>query len=325
MRVHTKIVSELMDDGTWRVIEDVAYDYDGPVVQLKKGRETMGANAKTGQQNAATDQANAQSQYTTANQLEQQDIANSTPGSLSPAATAQLAADRDQIASTYNGLARTAFTTMGQRGFGNAPSGFGVAAQNGLNVGQEQADTGAYRNAQVNTQNQRNQAMSTAAGLSGQQGNLANSALSGSTNAAMDQNKAGSTLGDIAGAVAEAAPIIAAPFTGGASLAAMGIPGIAGGGAFSKIGKNSGSGVGTYGPSNPPSVCWVAAELYGGWHVPEVGKIRNWLLSTPSMKSFLSFYQNFGAEWAEMIKTDSTLRTKTRALFDTFLRMSNAS
>lgn len=214
------------------------WDYGGPVMECKKGREVMEQNMKADQAAAAQQRANEQAQYGTATKLEGEEVAGTTPGSLSPAATARLASDRDQIANTYNGIRQTAFRTMGQRGFGSAPSGFTAAAGNAADLGEATQDTAAYRNAQQETQREREHAMGTATTLSGQQGSLGNQASGESTSAAVARNKAGSTFGDIMGGVAMAAPIVAAPFTGGASL----IPGMMN---FSKMGSKP-SGVGTY-------------------------------------------------------------------------------
>ena len=239
--------SHWADDGRFYVIGSVVQRHQGPFALAKKGRDIMKKNAETGQATATADQSNAQNAYNSAQGLLQQDIGFSTPGSLTPAASAQLAADTGNIARTYNGLRQNAFATLGARGVASAPGGLSQATTNALNVGEEGADTGAFRNAQVNTQNQRNFATQQEGSLAGQQGSLGNQALAGSTNAAVDLNKAGSTAGDILGGIAAAAPIIAAPFTGGASL----IPSLAGSSnPFSKIGSTkgqTGAGIGGYG------------------------------------------------------------------------------
>jgi len=236
---------KIRDDGSFVVVKEISQEYGGVWEECKKGRETLEQNMKADQEMAKSARERSAQQYGTVRGLQEEMTGSSTPGSLTPAATAQLAADRDNIARTYNGMRQTAFRTLGQRGVGSAPSGFGLAEQNALNVGQEGSETGAYRNAQVQTQNQRNRVLSSAEGQTGTQGNLGNTASGESTSAAVARNKAGSTFGDIMGGIASAAPIIAAPFTGGASLLAGGMnfsnP-------FSKMGSK-GSGVGSYGPS----------------------------------------------------------------------------
>jgi hypothetical protein len=236
----------LDDDGRFVIVEERSREYNGPVALAKKGREQMGENAAAGAAQSKTNNANSNAAFNSARGLLAQDESSTTPGSLSPAAAAQFAADRDNISRTYNGMRQTAFSTMGERGLASAPSGFSQVAQNAANRGEADAQTGAYRNAQVNTQNQRNFATTGEANLAGQQGNLGASNLGASTGAAVAQNHAGSTAGDIMGGIAEAAPIIAAPFTGGASL----IPALAMKNAatnpFSNMGSK-GNGVGSYG------------------------------------------------------------------------------
>ena len=223
--------------------------YSGPWAMAKKGREIMKQNALDQQAMMKQTQANAQQQYDITKGLQGEEIASTTPGSLSPAATAQLASDRDQIANTYNGIRQTAFRTMGQRGFGSAPSGFTAAAGNAADLGQATQDTAAYRNAQLATERQRQNAMATGAQLTGTEGNQAIGSGNASTGSAVALNKAGSTLGDIIGGAAELAPIVAAPFTGGATLMAAGFN------PFSNMGKKPtqqpGSNVGGYNPNSP--------------------------------------------------------------------------
>lgn len=219
------------------------YEYDGPVALCKKGRDEQAQNTAFQQGQAGINASREGDAYGKAQGILGEDIGSSTPGSLTPAAQTQLAADNDNISRTYNGMRQTAFASSGQRGFGGAPSGIGQTSQNALNVGEEGSKTGAYRNAQVNTQNQRNTALSGETALSGQQlqGELGNT--NAATTSALDQSKMGSNVGDITGAIAGLAPIAAAPFTGGASLGlanALKNP-------FSSIGKGAGTGVGNYG------------------------------------------------------------------------------
>ncbi len=65
--------------------------------------------------------------------------------------------------------------------------------------------------------------------------------------------------------------------------------------------------------------CWVAAELYGGWNVPETNAIRYWIFSTPWMFPFAVFYANFGEHWASTIRKRKVLHWATKKLFDWFL------
>ena len=238
------------EDGNLVRLHTLSRTYSGPWMLVKKGREQLEQNMKADAAVAAQTRANAQKQYETTSGLIGEETAATTPGSLSPAAQAQLASDRDQIANTYNGIRQTAFRTLGQRGFGSAPSGFGLASENAADLGQATQDTAAYRNAQLATERQRQNAMATSAGLTGTEGSLGNSASGESTTAAVDRNKAGSTLGDIVGGVAQVAPIVAAPFTGGASLLASGLLN----NPFSKMGS----------PNSGPNSAPAQVGKYGG-------------------------------------------------------------
>src|SRR5690348_15024084 len=153
------------------------------------------------------------------------------PGQLSPAAAAQLAADNDNINRTYNGMRQTAFASMGARGFGSAPSGFGQAAQNAVNQGEAQAHTGAFRNAQENTQALEQAALNARMGLSGQNLSGENAAANTGLQGAVDQSKMGSTLGDIGQGISLAAGLVN-PIAGAAKSVM---------GAFKKLGSYGGN------------------------------------------------------------------------------------
>src|SRR5258706_1516255 len=127
MRIGTKVIYNIE---TGELLSWDGYEHSGPVELLKKGRETMEQNAAADQAAAKQNRAQSQEAYGKTQGLLNENIGSSTPGSLTPAATAQLASDRDQIANTYNGIRQTAFRTMGQRGFGSAPSRFGQPGTN---------------------------------------------------------------------------------------------------------------------------------------------------------------------------------------------------
>jgi len=205
MRITTSVTFQMTDViGEYIEIERHSFEYRGPVAECKKGRGQAEANMKAGAAQSAINNANSNAAYNTAQSLLQGDIGSTTPGSLTPAAQAQLAADNDNISRVYNGLRQQAFTTLGQRGFNNAPSGFTIAAMNGVNNAQAQDETNAYRQGQLNTQNQRNFATQEEGNLSGQQGQLGTANLGQSTQAAVARSQMGSTAGDILSGVGSA-------------------------------------------------------------------------------------------------------------------------
>jgi len=252
MRTHHLTILQIEEElGQYTKLVDVVSEYEGPVAECKKGREGLGANAAAGQKQAGVNNANEQQSYNQAQSLLGEDIGSSTPGSLTPAAQAQLASDNDNINRVYNGMRQQAFSSLQQRGFNNAPSGFTTATMNGINQNEGNAETGAYRNAQENTQAQRNFATQEEGTLSGQQGQLGASNLGLSTNAFMDQNRAGSTLGDIAQGVGDAVDLVS-PIAGAVGTIGKAFSGIGAGSQYSPasmlpgvntytLGKNTGT------------------------------------------------------------------------------------
>lgn len=203
-----KTVYNINDDGSFTLVErSHPYEYDGPVALCKKGRESQqkitDAQIKMMQEQQAKQAIEQAAADRTISQFETQ----GKPGQLSPAAAAQLGSDMDNINRTYNGMRQTAFANMGARGFGSAPSGFSLAAQNGINLGQAEAGTGAFRNAQANTQALLDRALQARMGLSGQNLSGENNAAVTGMNSALAQSKMGSTLGDIGQGISTAANI----------------------------------------------------------------------------------------------------------------------
>jgi hypothetical protein len=205
--------------GEFTLVERVPSSYDGPVVaQCKKGRESEQQVTANQLDQMKVQQALQQQEQSRADAILNGMVISGKPGQLSPAAQAQYASDIDNINRTYNGMRQQAFSAMGQRGFGSAPSGMTQAAINAVNQGQAEAGTGAYRNAQINTQNLENTALNARMGLSGQNLSGSNAAANTASNSALAQSKMGSTLGDVASGIAAVAPLALAPLTGGASL-----------------------------------------------------------------------------------------------------------
>lgn len=74
--------------------------------------------------------------------------------------------------------------------------------------------------------------------------------------------------------------------------------------------------------ANP--TCWVAAELYGGWDDPRTDLIREWIHQVYSKtlvgEIFYELYIEYGARYADYIKTHKYHRKAAKALFDRFLK-----
>lgn len=168
-KISTKVTLEICDEiGVYNEIERHSYEFDGPIAaQCKKGRDANANNTKFQQSQANQYAGNANTGFNSANDFYQNEL-NLNPGGMSSPAAAMYASDLANIKSTYNGLKQNAFATAGERGFGNAPSGFMQATQNGLNQAQANAQTQAYNAGIINTQNQRQNAAAGEAGLYGQ-------------------------------------------------------------------------------------------------------------------------------------------------------------
>lgn len=216
---------------------EYSYEYDGLVASAKKGRESEQQVTRDDLARAKTNDAYTAEQRGGLNKDIALDETNGQPGQLAPAASAQLANDQNNIAGTYKGLRETAYGSLGQRGFGSAPSGFEKSISNGLDLGQQNADTGAFRNAQITTQNLADKALAARTNQANTGVQAAQSADNGGGDSAFKQSQMGSTAGDVLGAVAQIAPIAAAIPTGGASLLGMGAGST---NPFAKLGQGGG-------------------------------------------------------------------------------------
>jgi hypothetical protein len=254
-------------------------EWEGRGYKHKKGRGQVEQNMADAGAAAKQQNANSQAQYQSAADANAKNLADSQPGSLTPAAQAQLASDKNNIANTYNGIRQTAFQTLGQRGMGSAPSGFGATAENAVDLGEANAGTAAYRNAQVNTQNEQNFGTQEAGLLSGQQGNLGIGNIGQSTTAAMDRSQMGSTLGDIGQGLSTAAGIAGAAFgmanPGSSSPFSGGSPQIAAAG----LGPTPG------GPNATPSTAPSGSTLTPPSVTPDAAAAPAFLPSTPAPTS----------------------------------------
>ena len=190
-----------------------------PVLLCKKGRKEQEAVAQQQLALAQKEQAERERQRGLSEPIVGELEQETGPGRLSRYAASQLGANLDNIARFYRGARQTAYRSLGQRGFGRAPSGFERVTENALTRGEEQAGTDAMRQALADTLGQRLTALDYRTGRQDSSGQLGQSAYSGASDAAYKRSQMGSGFGDVLGGIAQIAPIIAAPFTGGASLA----------------------------------------------------------------------------------------------------------
>jgi len=201
VKISTSVTLQLTDNiGEYIEVSRVSYEYSGPVALAKKGRESQQANTAFQQKQAQNLANQGNQQYGILNNLENEEIASTAPGSLSPAAQAMFASDLSNINSTYNGLRQNAFASSGARGFGSAPSGFQQTSLNSIQRGQDTASTNAYRQAQLNTEQQRQNVLGVASGARNSSIGGESSNTGAATQSAYDQSRMGSTLGDVLGA-----------------------------------------------------------------------------------------------------------------------------
>lgn len=168
--------------------------YDGKWEEAKKGRpEEADATNKAGKlADANTSKQNDQygSENTDVNTLE----ANSTPGSLSPAAQAQLAADQRKIGDTYANATSQGLKGIAQHGMGTL-TGENSSLNNSMLRGQASDDLAAHEQAQLNTHADQLAAINARSQL--QQIYNPNPAIQSQMQGALNQSRMGSTLGDI--------------------------------------------------------------------------------------------------------------------------------
>ena len=79
-------------------------------------------------------------------------------------------------------------------------------------------------------------------------------------------------------------------------------------------------GVGSMGKGMGKGMCWVAAEIFGGWEKPETIAARCYI-QTMAPAWFRNFYMKFGERIAAFIKGKEVLKSVLRPLFIWFAKM----
>lgn len=203
MRITTKIQWDSLDDFLTnrppRVHEYV--DYDGPVVLLKKGRETQEKIGDTALRNAGEDRSIQQGARAQADPFAASLMATK-PGELSPYAKEQYGSQVRNINDTYGNNLRTGFKALAYRGMGG-PTGEMASVLNTAGRNRDFATTEAYNQAMQNTYGQGLQGLNYFAGQ--QQLYDPNRALGTSSEAAYRRGQMGSTMGDIGAGVSTGA------------------------------------------------------------------------------------------------------------------------
>lgn len=235
MRIHTRTVWKINDSGSLSLLEDSFYEYSGSVELAggkKDARKAQDQLIQTNMNNATadrtlktSDRAAADTQAAKNEPFIQSMEKSSQGGGINDLSRAQLANDETNIAKTYDQIRESGMRQLGAAGFNRAPSGFTSSVINTNAKNEGDAQTAAYRNALQNTYNTGLQALNYRTGQQGLLMGQSNSDTSASnqengqaSDSAVKRVQMGSTLGDVVGGISSLAGVVAAPFTGGASL-----------------------------------------------------------------------------------------------------------
>ena len=183
MRISTFVTFEICDEiGKYVEVSRQSFEYDGPVAMAKSGKGAQKSNENFQQGQASNYSNNANSSYNAANNFFQNEM-STTPGQMSSSAAATYSNDLNNINNTYNSLRQNLFSTAGNRGYGNAPSGFTSSSLNSLNRSQGANQQSAYNQGQISTQQQGQQGAAGESGLYGTStsGEVANTGAASNT------------------------------------------------------------------------------------------------------------------------------------------------
>jgi hypothetical protein len=193
MRVYTRVEFEWNGEQYVPVHEEF-YEYDGPVAQLKKGRDVVDKNMKETQKYAGEAKG---IQTGARNKAEGfvSGLESTKPGELSPLAQAQYANDVDNIVDTHGKNMEVGLRMLKTRGMGSAPAGAVSSLVNSANEASGRDQTMAYRNAQGTTYGQGLEALRYRTAQQDMYNPL--NAWNSSSNQAAQRSQMGSLMGDI--------------------------------------------------------------------------------------------------------------------------------
>lgn len=261
---------------------------------------TQAANAATAQTNSNNQQSTLFGQYNPAT--------NSYSGGTESAALSPASQNTTGLtgsyASLYNNQANqtaqgaqqavgTTEQNLASRGMGATPAGFAAdqqrqayqtqAGQNGTNYA---TDFGAQHTEAVNAYN-------TANGL------LANTQAQNQNSATANNAGAAGTNTSLYGTASQQTPTALGTILGTAgTLAGAAATAYAGGG----------------------KPCWVAAEIFGGWHEPRTMLVREWLMKNFSGHWLMKLYIRFGERLALEVRRHRSARWIFTRVFNALLR-----
>lgn len=82
--------------------------------------------------------------------------------------------------------------------------------------------------------------------------------------------------------------------------------------AFGALGAGAGLAAG--------KICWIAAEVYGGWHDPRTDLVRRWLIENFTGHWMLNLYIRYGERTAAMMRKYRPVKWIFTGIFNGFLR-----
>lgn len=223
MKIHLKTT---VDIETGKVLEDISFDYFGPIAEAKKGKKRKREEEQA--QKRLREQAERDAELARQRQAEQLAILNRVlapfesvgPGNLNEFQRGGYWTALDDISRTYGSLREAGLRSLNRAGFGRAPSGFRSSYMSTSQRGESQDKARALWNALQATGEDLKYAAGQRAGLTGLFGGETRSSTGQASDISqrrfsMDQP---STFNRIMSGIGTVGSIVAAPFTGGTSL-----------------------------------------------------------------------------------------------------------
>lgn len=229
MRYSTFVQWQLEDDGSYTLLRRVSTEWCGPVAQCKKeSRRIMKDISRFQLEEMKREAAEKWRQLGLAEPTIQELEEETGPGRISRYAAAQMAAERDENSRMFSGLRRSAIRSLGARDLQADRSGLARTTMNQLGLGENIAETAAFRNAMANTLQQRMAALNARLGQRAEAGQSSLASGNLSSDAAWRRAQMGSGWTDALQGIQTGVGIASSLFAPGSGL----LRGLGGGGAM---------------------------------------------------------------------------------------------
>lgn len=233
----------------WEGIEN----YTGPVAECKKGKkrkreeEQATKRLREQQERLAAEAETVQRENRLRAEPFVQSLESTEPGQLSPYSQATYASSLEDIIRTYRSLRESGLAALNRSGFGRAPSGFRASFESTAARGEQEASGRAFRGALQDTYGQGLQALGYRSGQ--QQFYDPTRRIAGAGD--LSRQRYGMDQPGTFGPAMTGLSLLAAPFTGGASLAGL-------------VGQGAAKGLGRLFRGPAPSTGGGSSTGYGG-------------------------------------------------------------